>query len=278
MFGYVTVNKPELKIREFNRYHAYYCGLCHTLKTRYGLSGQLTLTYDMTFLVLLLTSLYEPETVYSRKHCMVHPVKKHELLLNEISDYAADMNVALAYHHFRDDWDDERKLNGFAGAAFIRKKYAVIEKRYPRQCHAMETSLKELRQYESQGEKNLDYVSGCFGTLMAELFVYKQDIWEENLRKIGFFLGKYIYLIDAYFDLEEDIKKKNYNPLFFYKDRADYEDFCYGILTLMIAETADAFEKLPCVEDVEILRNVLYGGVWSKYNTEKQKKEGNLEV
>jgi len=273
MFGYVTIEKPELKIKEFNRYHAYYCGLCHTLKERHGFLGQMTLTYDMTFLVLLLTSLYEPETRHAQKHCVVHPVKKHDLFVNEISAYAADMNVALAYHHFMDDWNDEKKMKGLAGASLLKSKYPAIERRYPRQCKAIASSLKKLQQYETANEKSLDLVSGCFGTLMAELFVYKQDVWEETLRNVGFYLGKYIYLIDAYFDLEEDIKNKSYNPLIFYKDRADYEDFCHEMLLLMISETANAFEKLPCVKDVQILRNILYGGVWTKYNTKKQKTE-----
>ncbi len=275
MFGYVTINKPELKIKEYNRYHAYYCGLCHTLKERHGMMGQMTLTYDMTFLVLLLTSLYESKTIHIRKHCVVHPVKKHDLFRNEISAYAADMNIALTYHHFLDDWSDEKKINGLAGAALLRKKYHVIEKQYPRQCHVIASSLKKLYQYEADNEKSIDLVSGCFGTLMAEFFVYKQDIWEETLRKVGFFLGKYIYIMDAYFDLEEDIKNKSYNPLIYYKNREDYEDFCHEILTLMISEAANEFEKLPCVMDVEIIRNILYGGVWSKYNTKRQKIERN---
>lgn len=273
MFGYVTINKPELKIKDYNRYHAYYCGLCHTLKERHGLLGQMTLTYDMTFLVVLLTSLYESNTVHMQKHCVVHPVKKHDLLLNDISTYAADMNVALAYHHFLDDWNDEKKINGLAGFAVLKRKYFTIQKRYPRQCRVIASSLKKLAQLESENEKSLDLVSGCFGTLMSELLIFKEDIWKENLRKIGFFLGKYIYLMDAYFDLEEDIKNKSYNPLIFYKNRADYEEFCHEMLTLMISEVANEFEKLPCVTDVEILRNILYGGVWSKYNTKKQKIE-----
>jgi hypothetical protein len=91
------------------------------------------------------------------------------------------------------------------------------------------------------------------------------------------FLGKYNYLIDAYFDFEKDMKNKVYNPLIYYRNRVDYEDFCYEILTLMISETAKEYEKLPCVEDVEILKNILYGGVWSKYNLERQKKEKELK-
>ncbi|MBR7147285.1 MAG: hypothetical protein IKD13_00520, partial [Firmicutes bacterium] len=61
MFGYVLVDKPELKIREFDVYKSWYCGLCQKLKERSGFLGQMTLTYDMTFLILLLHGLYEPE-------------------------------------------------------------------------------------------------------------------------------------------------------------------------------------------------------------------------
>ena len=79
MFGYVVANKPELKMREFHKYKAYYCGLCKVLREKYGLSGQMTLTYDMTFLVILLTSLYESETQLEEKRCIVHPVKKQKM-------------------------------------------------------------------------------------------------------------------------------------------------------------------------------------------------------
>ena len=62
MFGYVTIDKPELKIKDYTRYKAYYCGLCRVLLESYGFTGQMTLSYDMTFAVILLTSLYECET------------------------------------------------------------------------------------------------------------------------------------------------------------------------------------------------------------------------
>lgn len=277
MFGYVTVNKPELKIKDFNRYHAYYCGLCHTLREQHGVFGQMTLTYDMTFLVLLLTSLYEPDTAFEQKHCMVHPVKKHDILKNEISGYAADMNIALAYHNFMDDWEDEKKVSGLAGAKVVKRKYQKIEKRYPRQCKVIADSLKQLQEYEAAEEKSLDLVSGCFGTLMAELFVYKQDAWEDYLRRLGFFLGKFIYLLDAYFDVEKDKKNHSYNPLLAYQERQDYEDFCHNMLTMMIAEAANEFEKLPCIAESEILRNILYGGVWCKYNSLREQNGKEIQ-
>lgn len=75
MFGYIIINKGEMKFREFDVYHSYYCGLCQTLKDKYGLAGQAALTYDMTFLVMLLTSLYEPEIMEEKRSCLIHPLK-----------------------------------------------------------------------------------------------------------------------------------------------------------------------------------------------------------
>ena len=95
MFGYVTANKPELKIREFARYKGYYCGLCRTLLENHGRRGQMTLTYDMTFLVILLSSLYEPKEEEMRKRCLIHPAKKQYMIQNEVSVYASDMNILL---------------------------------------------------------------------------------------------------------------------------------------------------------------------------------------
>ena len=110
MFGYIIINKAEMKFREFDVYHSYYCGLCRRLKEKYGFLGQITLSYDMTFLVMLLTGLYEPETQEKHYKCAAHPFEKHLARINMFTDYAADMNVLFSYYKCRDDWEDERKL------------------------------------------------------------------------------------------------------------------------------------------------------------------------
>ena len=69
MFGYVTIYEPELKVKDLKKYKAYYCGLCRALKEDYGFMGQMTLTYDMTFAVILLTSLYESTAEAERHRC-----------------------------------------------------------------------------------------------------------------------------------------------------------------------------------------------------------------
>ena len=109
MFGYVTVCEPELKVKDLKKYRAYYCGLCRTLKEDYGFMGQMTLTYDMTFAVILLSSLYETITKHEEHRCKVHPVKKQTMRRNEMTEYAADMNLLLAYYHLEDDWQMRKR-------------------------------------------------------------------------------------------------------------------------------------------------------------------------
>ena len=272
MFGYVTVCEPELKVKDLKKYRAYYCGLCRTLKEDYGFMGQMTLTYDMTFAVILLSSLYETTTKHEEHRCKVHPAKRQHMLQNEITSYAAAMNVLLAYYHMEDDWQDDRKVSSLMTKSLIQGKAKKIIEKYPRQSEIIRKSLKELGECEHENSMDIDRAAGCFGRLMAELFVWKEDIWEKTLRKMGFYLGKFIYLMDAYEDLPEDRKKNRYNPLKELAKRPDYEAQMEQILRMMIAESTVRFEQLPCLVDVDILRNILYDGVWNHYNKIQMKK------
>lgn len=271
MFGYVVAHKPELKMKEFYKYKAYYCGFCHVLKDKYGLVGQMTLSYDMTFLIMLLTSLYECPTTHQKLSCRVHPIKKQDMLWDEITGYAADMNMLLTYHHLMDDWQDEKKHLSYVGAMALKKTCQKLTRKYPRQSRQIVRSLKELHQLEVQNETSVDRVAGCFGRLMEEIFVYRRDGWEQSLRRIGFYLGKFIYIMDAYDDLEEDLKSGSYNSLKNLKNHENFTKECNFMLNLMMAECTIEFEKLPCIEDGEILRNILYAGVWTRFDA-KQKE------
>lgn len=277
MFGYVLINKPELKIKDYEKYQAYYCGLCRALKQTYGKLGQITLTFDMTFLAVLLSGLYEPETRKKKERCMLHPLHKHIVLENDILNYTADMNILMVYYKFLDDRLDDKSLKGYAGTAAYRRKAEKISDKYTRQSEVIRLALAELSECEKRKEENLDIVSGCFGRITEELFVYRQDEWEEPLRKIGFFLGKFIYLLDAYDDLEEDRKKEHYNPLLTIK-KEDIGDYSRQILTVMMAECAREFERLPIINDVEILRNIIYSGVWMRYEQINLRKDKTHDI
>lgn len=277
MFGYVTIRKDDLKIKDYDKYHAYYCGVCQELKENYGKTGQATLTYDMTFLAVLLTGLYEEETVREEHFCTVHPGKKHPCLRNMYTRYAADMNMMLTYYNLLDDWEDEKKKSALAAAKMLEKSCRKIAERYPRQAKAILDYLEKLHVCERERVMDLDLAAGYTGELMAEIYVKDEDIWSDGLRQIGFYIGKFIYLMDAYEDVGQDKKSGNYNPFLAIAEEEDYETKAEKILLMMTAEASRAFEKLPIVENVDILRNILYAGIWTKYEMLKSKRESEVK-
>ena len=273
MFGYIIVNKPEMKFKEFDVYHGYYCGLCRKLKEHYGKIGQMTLSYDMTFVVMLLSSLYEPETERGVTKCAAHPLQKHPTRTNEITDYAAHMNVLLTYYKCQDDWKDERRHKQLLMGKLLYKRCGFSKNFYREKWRKIEKLLRKLSEEEKKNNLDLDYMSGMFGQIMAEIMLYQKDEWEELLTRCGFYLGKFVYLMDAYEDIEEDLKKGNYNPFREMYKEPDFDDQCHNILMMMMAECSKAFEQLPLIDHIEILRNILYSGVWYRYEQVRSKRE-----
>ena len=275
MFGYINVNSQELSKENKEIYQSYYCGLCHSLRDHYGTKCRILLNYDMTFLVVLLTGLYETNTDSKDFACPLHPIKRRTSFSNEITDYAAAMNVALAYHNLMDDWKDDHSVPKKTFAGLIEKYYKEIADLYPRQITAIETYVNRQSELEQQHETNIDVVAGLTGEMLGEIFAWKQDEWYEELKTFGFYMGKFIYLMDAYEDLDRDEKKDSFNPLRSLKKEHvnDFEVICKLMMTSMISECAKSFERLPILLHAEILRNILYSGVWSKYEYIQLKKK-----
>ncbi|MFV0363674.1 MAG: DUF5685 family protein [Suipraeoptans sp.] len=273
MFGHIIINKSELKIKEFDKYRSYYCGLCNQLKKSYGMPGQMSLTYDMAFLVLLLTGLYEPINEEGYRRCAAHPLEKHKTLENEYSAYAADMNMLLSYLKCDDDWRDDKKILKLAYGKILKSKSKAMFIQYQEKIDMIISLMKELSDEEAKNNTDIDYMSGVFGKILGEVFVCKKDEWESEVRKIGYYLGKFIYLSDAYEDIEDDVKSGNYNPLKEVYKTESFENDCEEMLTIMISKCCQEFEKLPILEDADIMRNILYSGVWYCYNTAKEKRE-----
>ncbi|MDO4554784.1 MAG: DUF5685 family protein [Lachnospiraceae bacterium] len=290
MFGYIIINQGEMKIKDFEIYHSYYCGLCRSLKAAAGKRGQLTLSYDMTFLVMTLTALYEPQTTRKSCRCEAHPAKKHLERSNIFSDYSADMNLILSYYKCIDDWIDEKKHSRLLYARMLQKKMKELQSPYGKKMKKISKCLKEIREGEKNCDSNPDRMAGLFGQIMGELFVWQEDEWKDTLYRMGFYLGKYIYLLDAYEDVEEDKKRENYNPYLLEKPlyswqpvygEPDFDEKCEQMLKMMMSECSRAFEMLPIIKYGDILRNILYSGVWTKFeivkNERKKKQEENHE-
>ena len=276
MFGYIVTNPEQLPKERQQRFRAVYCGLCATLRKRHGLAGSATLSYDLTFLALLLNALYEPAEQTGRERCPAHPMKRHDCAVSPVMDYVADMNVALAYHKCLDNWRDDRSVLAAGEGALLKRAYAKVQQAYPEKCAAIEAWLREIHDIEDRQLLEIDPPVNATGKLLGELFVYPgDDTWADALRAVGDGLGRFIYFMDAYDDLPQDLRKGRYNPLKKLRDREDYEELCRTALTIMVAGATEAFETLPIVLDYDILENVLYSGVWSKYAYLQKKRDAH---
>lgn len=271
MFGYVIANADILNDEEKARYKSIYCGLCHAIGERHGIVGKLTLNYDMTFLILLLNSMYEPEEDRFCERCVMHPMSRHDCRQSEFTDYAADINVALAYLNQLDNWNDDKNVFSLFAAKALKKKYVSVAERWPCQCNAMESCIAELSKLEAAGEQNPDAGAQIFGELMGELFVLREGYWSDTIRAMACNLGEFIYIMDAFIDLPRDMKKGRYNPLEQLRRDGRSDAYFKDILTMLIGNCTMEFEKLPLVSDISILRNILYSGVWTRYELQQAK-------
>lgn len=183
------------------------------------------------------------------------------MVSSKYTDYVADMNIILAYYKSLDDWNDEHNIFKLAYSSLLKHKC----KQHEQKCLAISNLLNQLQEYEKSGETNIDIVSGTFGKIMSIVCTPQNDQWAPTLERLGFFLGKFIYILDAYKDINKDLKKNNYNPFKNICNEPDFNDRIEKMLTMMMAECSKQFEYLPILDNINILRNILYAGVWTKY-------------
>lgn len=275
MFGYVVINKPELKVKDLDVYQTFYCGLCQTLYQTYGRIAQTTLNFDMTFLAILLSGLYEPEGENKTFRCGFHPTRQRTIRFDPCIEYAADMTILLTYMKCEDDWNDDKKITRLAYEKLLSKGYHRVKQRYPQKLKQIETAMKQLSILEKEDCQDIDQMASLFGKVMAEIVTWKQDEWSMVMYRLGDYLGRFIYLLDAYDDIEDDIKHDQYNPLKKDYGESYFEDRAKMILETMVAEASIEFETLPILEYIDILRNILYSGIWSKYEMIRKKRLGD---
>ena len=275
MFGYITIYKDELKFKEFDQYRSYYCGLCRSLKKEYGIKGQISLNYDLTFVALVLSSLYESPYENVIEHCPTH-IKKQTKRIDPYIDYARDMNLILTYLKCEDDWLDEKKGYAYLYQKALKKNYLKLKEKYPKKIEQIELEMNQLHHLEQQDCSNKDEISGCFGRIFAQILLYQEDEFKEDLYELGFYLGKFIYLLDAYDDVEKDRKKKNYN-VFKEEINETFENQAKSILEQTLSRALVAFECLPIIENENLIKNILYIGLMAHYNTRHQKRMEGVE-
>ncbi len=262
------------------RWKAHYCGLCRALYGRYGTVGRLTLSHDMTFLSALLGSLYTMTDESGEDNCPVHPVKKRAWVQTKMTFYCADMNLLLAYYKAEDQARDDRSAAARAAMSAMGKHLPALEETYPRQCSVLKEALKTLHSLEETPSPSPDALLDCSGHLLSEVFVPEEDAFAAPLRALGYHLGRFVYLCDAWEDYDADLSHGRFNPLSALHEQADYEELISDTLSSFMGAALDSFAFLPCEADGDLLRHVLLHGVWTRRDfvlQKRQKKTGTPE-
>lgn len=279
MFGYVRINKMDLTFREYENYKGYYCGLCKYLKENHGEISRLGLNYDITFLIVILTAIYKPKPSIFQERCVVSPFKKKKKIINEITEYAASMNVLLTYYKLEDNLLDDKGIKDIFAYNLYKNKLNLAHNKYPQKSKIIKEQMNLLNKLEQEKEYNIDKVSNTFGEIMGEIFAYKTDKYEEDLRKIGFNIGKYIYILDAYEDLEEDYKKGRYNPFIEYiNNKEELKQRVDRLVSMSLGLLSSSINNLSIQVNRGIIENIVYSGVYLRYkNILNKGSENNVQ-
>lgn len=279
MFGYVRINKMDLTFREYENYKGYYCGLCKYLKENHGEISRLGLNYDITFLIVILTAIYKPKPSIFQERCVVSPFKKKKKIINEITEYAASMNILLTYYKLEDNLLDDKGIKDIFAYNLYKNKLNLAHNKYPQKSKIIKEQMNLLNKLEQEKEYNIDKVSNTFGEIMGEIFAYKTDKYEEDLRKIGFNIGKYIYILDAYEDLEEDYKKGRYNPFIEYiNNKEELKQRVDRLVSMSLGLLSSSINNLNIQVNRGIIENIVYSGVYLRYkNILNKGSENNVQ-
>lgn len=262
VFGYVNVLKDELKIKDYNMYRAYYCGLCHELGKSHNQLVRLGLNYDFTTLAILLDSLSDAPTNTCMKGCIKRIGKRKTVCSDENLAFSADMNVLLAYYKLIDDIRDNRSFKAAVAVLPFVGRARILKKRYPELSQSLELHLKRLAFLEESGCDIVDKAAHEFAGLMECIFSAKN----KSLAPFGYSMGRLIYILDAYDDMDDDFKKGTYNPAvlqYSFRGRAD-EDVRSAMadsLYYSLALVSEEYQKLDIKKNREILENIIYLGI-----------------
>lgn len=293
MFGYVKPFIPELKVYESEIYKAIYCGLCKQLGKSYNQLSRLTLSYDIVFLVLFALGISDENIEFQREKCIIHPLKKKLCLQKCMAlENAADISLIFSYFKFIDNVEDEKIFKKFMSRIGLVSFKRMYEKAKAKRADIV-SIVEKLMYNQTEVEKNTscsldqacDPIAKCLGLVVQ---TFSDDLKTQKiLYRIGYMVGRYIYIMDALDDLNKDCKEGSFNP-FLNKYRFDgltknfkiddcikQEIFQTALLALnfSVAQLAQAFELLEFGNYKSIVKNIIYFGlksvekeVFDKYN------------
>lgn len=275
MFGYVRACKPELKIKEYETYKAVYCSLCKKLGKSYGILSRFTLSYDFTFLALLNMSMQSGCDGFHQKRCAFNPLKKCNYCKN---DDAIEMPAAAAmimlYYKILDNIADERgfkRLGYWCLKPIFSSAHKKAAEKYPQIEDAVSEYISAQYTLESENCALIDNAADPTAKVMEKILSLcsENETQKRVLNRLGYCLGRYIYLLDAAIDLPQDIKDGNYNVL--KTIDGDIKEKITPQLYFCVNEAARALELLDIKKYKDILGNIIYLGLEETFTKELNK-------
>ena len=272
-----------MKISEYETYKAIYCGLCRELGREYGPAARMTLSFDFTFLAALMMALAEDKPVYTRRKCAANPLKSCIMAdLGKIQSRCCDCAVLMLWYKLEDDLKDHGTASRLRAAALYpaaRLAYQKAAGRQPELDQLIGDNMRLQAETEAAGTASADLASEPTARVLSGLLSTLSDdpMQKRVLERLGYLMGRYVYLCDALDDLEDDREKGNYNP--FLADQSagpEQIENAIGTLYLTIAEAAKTFELLELKRFEPILANILYQGMKETVDSIVSKKEKTI--
>ncbi len=275
MFGYIRVMKPEMRVKEYEAYKAVYCSLCRKLGKSYGILSRLTLSYDFTFLALLEMSLDSSCAQFEKKCCTFNPLKKCVYCKDEEHlELSAASAMIMLYYKILDNIDDEKgikKLGFMLLRPIFSRAHKKAARKYPQIEEIVSAYISKQNELEKENCADLDTVADPTARAMAQILSLcsEDEAQKRVLDRLGYCIGRYIYILDAACDLEEDIKNGSYNVL--KHEHGDIFERVSPRLYVCINEAAKAFELLDIKKYQHILGNIIYLGLEDTFLKELKK-------
>ena len=272
MFGYIKTDKPEMKIKEYEAYRGLYCSLCKAMGKHFGVFSRLTLSYDITFLVLTRLCFGGTLPIYEGGRCSFNPTKKCNYCSNADEElrYASAISMMMFYHKLRDNISDGGFFSRLLMCLLLpwaTLKYKKAKKMYADIAMIIEECMKNHADTENKNSALSDEAAHWSAEALGRITAYNIDDPEGNIYRFGYGIGKWVYLTDAFDDIEKDLKEKSYNVFVnkYSLENKEYNKAVKDEITATINMSSvifiDAYENIGNKTLTPIMENIIYEGM-----------------
>ncbi len=269
MFGYVRADTPYLYIKDDRLYKAMYCGLCKGIGKTCGQRARMGLTYDVTFLSVLLHNIAGKDVEIKKQRCLSHCIRSRQMAeVDELTCRLGALNTLLAYYKYTDDIADGDRGRGKRW--WFKKGYKRAKKQYPEIEKIVRDNLAAQEAVEKANSDSIDRAADATANMLSEFSTYALgEKGTEFTRNLFYALGKWIYLVDALDDYDKDRKKGAYNPFILAYSapcraallQGKTEEEINFVFQSLFFDIRDNLENIPCAFNTDLIDNVLLRGL-----------------